>query len=314
MFVGLGLLLPALAAGGIIVPTVSSSSLSANAVLAYSDAGVFERRIDSPGQLLGNPFGVAADSAGDIFVLDNQGNFNPSALGRILEYSAGGVYRELATTPADAEALAVGPDGNLYVGDTAAGAVLRYNRTSGAFMGAFTSGGGLAYPRGFAWAPDLNFFVTSNRTSQVLEYNSSGAFLRVYGNTGNNIVGLTVGPDGRVYVAAALGGGIEVFDGSSLSASSFIPLADPVDVAFGPDGALYVAQQTGLGSGVLRYNGSSFDTFIAPGNGGMENPLYMTFSSSTPEPGSAILVMGGGLLWYLALRGSVFAKRRGAPK
>jgi hypothetical protein len=52
---------------------------------------------------------------------------------------------------------------------------------------------------------------------------------------------------------------------------------------------------------ILSYNGSSFDTFIAPGSGGMDHPNYFTFdeSTSTPEPGSILLVVNCGLFWFL---------------
>ena len=58
--------------------------------------------------------------------------------------------------------------------------VLRYDSSTGAFLGAFVSegSGGLFGPVGLTFGPDGNLYVSDEITSQVLRYDgSTGAFL-----------------------------------------------------------------------------------------------------------------------------------------
>ena len=78
--------------------------------------------------------------------------------------------------------LAFGPDGNLYVGSLNTDEVLRYDGTSGAFLGAFVASGsgGLNGPGagGLIFRPDGLLYVLSRATSSVLRYDAaSGAFV-----------------------------------------------------------------------------------------------------------------------------------------
>lgn len=56
--------------------------------------------------------------------------------------------------------------------------VLRYDGTTGAFLGVFTSGSGLDEPRGLAFGPDGNLYVNSSYTHSVLRFDgTTGAFI-----------------------------------------------------------------------------------------------------------------------------------------
>jgi DNA-binding beta-propeller fold protein YncE len=55
--------------------------------------------------------------------------------------------------------------------------VLRYNGSTGAFMGVFASGGGLTMPIGLAFGPDGNLYV-GTRSGNIIRYNgTTGAFI-----------------------------------------------------------------------------------------------------------------------------------------
>jgi streptogramin lyase len=82
---------------------------------------------------------------------------------------------------------AFGPDGNLYVGSWGTNNVLRYDRTTGAFLGAFVpaGSGGLNRPEGLAFGPDGDLYVVSQGTNSILRYDgATGAFLGVFSGPG----------------------------------------------------------------------------------------------------------------------------------
>jgi len=102
--------------------------------------------------------------------------------------------------------LALGPDGNLYVGSLD-NTVKRYNGATGAFIDTFASAGGLRFPGGITFGPDGNLYVTSGFSASVLRYDGkTGAFLDAFATGGGLSLptGLVFGPDGNLYVAGAI--------------------------------------------------------------------------------------------------------------
>jgi DNA-binding beta-propeller fold protein YncE len=183
--------------------------------------------------------------------------------------------------------MTLGPDSNLYVA-TLANTVLRYNSTTGQFIGTFVSqgSGGLSVtdPSGLAFGPDGNLYVSSGGTNQILESNgSTGAFIGPFVSAGSGNIpgGISFGPDGNLYVCNGndtheilrYSGPLNANPGSADPASGqsgavFVApssggLFQPTRAIFGPDGNIYaVGGQT---DGVLRYNGSTgafIDTFV----------------------------------------------------
>lgn len=311
--IGFCLLLSSLspAVADVLVCSVFDLAAAPGQVLSFTGSGAFLGAIDlPPGQSISNPGGVTVGSNGDIYVLDvqTQSPYTSS----ILEYSpSGGYLGVLASTLAGAGDIVVGPNGNLFVGggyvNGGRGTVVeQYNSTTGADLGAFTQGGPLDLPSGFAFAPNGDLYAVSNQTNQLLLYSSTGAYLGVYGNLGAGDVdanGVAVGPNGLVYVAANALNEIEVFNGTSSSPSAVLAVAYPDDLVFGPGGTLYVSQDAPyrVQGDILSYNGSSFDTFIPAGSGGMDHPQFFAFTP-VPEPSSALLVVcmlvaSGSLLW-----------------
>jgi len=198
-----------------------------------------------------NLFVVNSTDPGSVTVL----NATTGAL--ITKVDAGGILN-------DPEGITVGPDKNIYVANAGGNNILKFDGTTGAFIGKFVAdgSGGLIGPRGVAFGPDGSLFVASFNTNQVLHYDATGAFL-------------------GVFVAAGA-------DGLSL----------PRDLAFGPDGNLYVGS---FGSGdVFRYNGSTgafIDDFIPVGTGDLGGPTFLLFgegsSTATPEPSTLGLLACG---------------------
>jgi len=188
--------------------------------------------------------------------------------GQVLRYSgAGAPLGVFASAPGWLpQDLAWGPDGNLYVttGDVD-GQVLRFNGTTGTYLGIFVSpgSGGLDNPDGLIFGPDRNLYVNSSDIGSVLRYDgTSGAFMDVFAShpsltRSHNSV---FGPDGNMYVSGSWHtNNVLRFNGQTGAfMDEFIPsgsggLNNAHDLAFGPDGNLYVCSM--YGDEVLRYNG-----------------------------------------------------------
>src|SRR5262249_10642462 len=106
----------------------------------------------------------------------------------------------------DAAGPVFAPDGSLLVSSQSTNSVLRYDATTGAFLGTFVAArsGGLTSPIYLTFGPDGNLYVSSRDTNSVLRYNgTTGAFLNAFvssGSGGLNIPqGLAFGPDRNLY-------------------------------------------------------------------------------------------------------------------
>jgi outer membrane protein assembly factor BamB len=196
-----------------------------------------------------------------------------------------------------ASAMAFGPDGNLYVASAYTSEVLRYNATTGAYMGAFvTSGsGGLSTVpvQGMVFGPDGKLYVASRDTSTVLRYDATtGTFLDTFipANSGGllNPKGMIFGPDGNLYVSSSGTNQVLRYDattgafiGAFIAAGSG-GLSNPRGLTFGPDGNLYVASS--ITNSVLRFDGTTgafLNAFIPAGSGGLSAPAEVLFANGS---------------------------------
>jgi sugar lactone lactonase YvrE len=110
----------------------------------------------------------------------------------------------------DPDAMAIGPDGKLYVSSGRSpenSAILRYDARTGAFLNVFASGHGLYRPYGLAFGPDQLLYVSSFRSDELFRFDArTGAFVDVVargdGRPGglNGPNGLLFGPDGALYI------------------------------------------------------------------------------------------------------------------
>ena len=190
-------------------------------------------------------------------------------------------------------AMVFGPDGNLYVGSLNTNEVLRYDGTTGSFLGAFVTAGsgGLSGPAvdGLIFRPDGRLYVASRNGNSVLRYDATtGAYIDTFVAPGSGGLlqpkGMIFAPDGSLLVSSGnnevlrYDGTTGTFLGAFVAAGSG-GLSNPRSLAFGPDGNLYVSS-SGSNS-VLRVNGTTgafLSTFIAANSGGLASPGDLLFS------------------------------------
>jgi WD40 repeat protein len=123
--------------------------------------------------------------------------------------------------------LTFGVDGNLYVSSWGTNDVLRYDGTTGDFLGEFAraGSGGLSGPHGLSFGPDGNLYVVSQNTNNVLRYDGAtgdfvGTFVPDVGHLvgptalffwdtgGNSPIGTGGGPSHHVTASAAHAAGL----------------------------------------------------------------------------------------------------------
>jgi glucose/arabinose dehydrogenase len=148
--------------------------------------------------------------------------------------------------------------------------------------------------RVWAGSVDPDLLVASFDGMQVLRYDgTTGAFLGLFaaGLPGDRPLGITLGPDGNIYVGMnnfdpLFQSSIERFDGrTGTFLNTFASgggVSGPGNMVFGPDGNLYVPSFGGLApnSKVIRYNGTTgafIDDFVAVGSGGLSGAEALVF-------------------------------------
>src|SRR6266566_346267 len=158
---------------------------------------------------------------------------------------------------------------NVSAPPTAPDGVLRYNGTTGAFIGSFLNGP-IVDPVALTYGPDGNLYV-GTATAAIFKYEGlSGTFMNTFVPAGSaqlhSILDMTFGPDGNLYVADRSSRAIRRFNGSSgayidaWGTSGAGLLSFPQGLTFNSDGRLYV----GDGNRVRRYDsvGNFVDDFV----------------------------------------------------
>ena len=244
------------------------------------------------------PSAFAADPTGDLFVA----SFLTGNVTR-LDGATGTVVYSVNQSPSTIN-LTKGPDGNLYVSTLFDSRVVKTETETGAPLGTFASGGGLATSVGVAFGSDGNLYVGSRDNDAVLRFDgNTGAFLGTFVASGSGGLDATeqllFGPDGNLYVTEFNGNRVLRYDGLTgafidVFASS-AALAGARGMAFGPDGALYVSGN--FSNNVVRFDGTTgaeigvFAVGIPGANGiafGPDGNLYVA-----SEAGNAILRFDG---------------------
>jgi hypothetical protein len=244
--------------------------------------------------------------------------------------------------------LDFGPDGNLAVlsgpfilpsGGTEQDEVLRFNSSTGAFLGTLVMNGDLADARALVFGHDQNLYVSNDgngadhRGKDIERYDGTtgkflGQFVTPSSGGLNHPQGLVFGPDGNLYVNDAYSFSIMRYNGvtgaplpsAGNSGAFFVPpgsggLVEGQGIVFGPDNNIYVADVSD--GRVLRYDGRTGAPLPSAGNTGA------TFipGDSTGSPKAALIFGPGGDLFVTSAVGGTnlvtvlrFDGTTGAPK
>lgn len=192
------------------------------------------------------PNGIAAGPDGSIYVAENGAN-------RVRRISADGTISTVAGTGAAGfngdggpaaqaalngpHAVALGPDGSMYVADSANARIRRIangtiTTVAGVGSPGFSGDGGAAthaqlnFPTGVAVAPDGTLYIADWRNKRVRR----------------------VGPDGIITTAAGNGQGCCLNSSGDGGLATQASVSGPVDVALARDGTLYIADLDGTRS------------------------------------------------------------------
>jgi sugar lactone lactonase YvrE len=213
----------------------------------------------------------AAPAAADFLAASLGPNFFDTS---VLRYSADGTPITDGDIPSGtaglgfAQAVTIGPDGNIYVSNSgAAGQVLFFDPAGNPL----TLAGG--QPGVFATLPVEEGDPTPPAPA-----------------------GLAFGPNGNLYVADREGTKVHVFDATTgeLQGNAATDLQAPTPLTFGPDGALYVGNFNS--ASVVRVEGETQSFFIAP----MSSPLATPSSLLWLQSGNLLVVdlFGNQILEY----------------
>jgi autotransporter-associated beta strand protein len=231
---------------------------------------------------------------GQLLVTDRVSN-------QILEYNLDGSFRRVLVPPTSTiytpSGLALGNGKDLFVTSLSSGTVLRYNWTTGAYLGVFASG--LYGPSGLLFDHANNSLYVSEFGNadghEIVCYNaSSGAEITRFGNqSGGGFGDMATGSDGKLYVSDWYFGQITRFDpANNYSAEVFAGAANlwgSNGLVFDPSGNLDVVEM--MTHNVYQFNssGEAVGELVAAAGGGLNFP-----SDIVIDPDGNLLVSSMG--------------------
>ncbi|MEO8083278.1 MAG: beta-propeller fold lactonase family protein, partial [Ardenticatenales bacterium] len=257
---------------------------------------------------LNEPRFIQFNSTGNLLVVSHGSN-------RVLEFSVPLVTFLTGALPSFPEGVAFN-GGFLYVSSRSTSEVLRYNATTGAFVGVFvTSGsGGLNGPQDLVFGPTGDLYVSSIASNEVKRYNgTTGAFISTFVTAGlgglDQPHGLRFGTGGDLFVASENSHEIKRYNGTTGAFISNFVTASSGGLTF-PHGIVFNAGDLYVSSfgtdQVKRYNGTTgafISNFVATGSGGLDDPVGLVFGG----PSNDLFVVSNVNSRVLAYNGSTGA-------
>ena len=163
----------------------------------------------------------------------NDGTF----LGQLIAPGSGGLV--------DAQGVAIGANGDLYVGDFSNSNILHFT-SAGSFIGLFSNSPAVDTPFDLVFGPSGDLFVASaGAASNIARLDPTGALI-TSGFTSGNVTPIG-GPQylefGPTMALSDIAGHVFRFDAVTGIIVSTLILDNPEGVAYAPNGDLYIAQR-----------------------------------------------------------------------
>jgi hypothetical protein len=222
-----------------------------------------------------NPDALAFDANGDLFIGDdgvpeveeivNTGTTGAFAAGtQSTAVSSTTVFGGMALS--SATGLAVGPNGALYISDTANGRVVFWNPITGqAGVTLATSANGLKSPMGLAVDSSNNLYVADSGLNEVVEFSPSTGMSTISPPNVSQAVGVAVDGSGSVLVADGLTGNIVRIPNESgtltLTDAITVEMVSPAASSLWLDsmGDAYVASTSGKAAYAIQRTAASLN-------------------------------------------------------
>lgn len=236
------------------------------------------------------PFGVAVDSRGDVFVSDVAG-------GRILRYDAAGDLRgEFASGLKQPYFLAVDTADNVFASNFETNSVFAYDRSGRPILEITEK---IDQPYGLAFDREGFLYVANFGSSEITRYDSSGRFDRAFTLAeGKFPVGLTITLDDRLFVSNPDRDELNEYDLTGRYVRTLTEsLRTPTGLASDSKGNVYAANKGGDSVSMFDTAGS-YEPGFAPA--GLKGPYGVAIG--VPEPSTYVLAGISGVTALLVVR------------
>jgi len=266
-------------------------------VMAQSPPPVYSFQFGSAGSGNGQfntPYGVAIDSAGNIFVADSNNN-------RIQKFNSSGPYISQFGTSGAGDGqfnrpigVAFDVSGNIYVANNGDNRVQKFN-SSFTHLLTFNLVGAFAYGQGIDVDASGNIYVVDQNNDRIQKFNSSGVYQSQIGSAGSGNGELS-GPDGvavdalgNIYVADTGNSRVQKFNSSGTYLSQFGTngsgdgqFITPIGIAFDTSGNIYVVDYISDRVQIFDSSGSYISQFgtSGTGNGQFDTPIGIAVDTS----------------------------------
>jgi DNA-binding beta-propeller fold protein YncE/signal transduction histidine kinase len=239
-----------------------------------------------------NPYGVAVDSSGDVFVSQSSANKIQkfSNVGNPLsQFGSSGSGNGQFNSP---KGIAIDSTGNIFVADSGNNRIQKFN-SSGVYQSQFGSAGSgngqFNTPTGLALDASGNIYVADTGNQRIQKFDSAGVYQSQFGSAGSgngqfaNPTNLAINSSGTIFVADNLNNRIQAFDSSGVYLSKFgtYPyIYSPNGIAISSNGYIYIADTGNNRIRVYNSEGTQLYNFSVTNPPGLafgpNNALYVT--------------------------------------
>jgi hypothetical protein len=190
-------------------------------------------------------------------------------------------------------AIEIAPSGELLVLDFSSGNVLRYDRTTGSFLGTFAGiGSPVTSPYSMAFGPGGDLYVSSSNNAVYRFDGTTGSYVGVFVSPGagglNGPRGMDFLPSGHLLVASYQTDQVLEYDASGSFVREFTDefgITGPWGVRVGPNGDVYIAIAYGSTGRIVEYFpvlGKYYRSFVR-GATELIDPTGIDFMPASPD-------------------------------